>query len=136
MDLGSGITFDIFTHVFTGCVFCFEFINIYKKDVNVQRTISKMDITTSYLQKKYIRKQKLNNMYIYGDTTISYKFADERYNVAPCSKCVKSFVTSKIVKMGYKENLNLKTRCLWPVFVLCSGPHHQACVKLSMMLLP
>ena len=74
-------------------------------------------------------------MYIYGDTTISYKFADERYNVAPFSKYVKFFVTSKIVKRGYKENLNLKTRCLWLVFVLYSGPRRQAPVKLSVTLL-
>ena len=45
------------------------------------------------------------------------------------------FVTSKIVKMGYKENLNLKTRCLRLVFVLCSGPRRQAPVKLSVTLL-
>ena len=74
-------------------------------------------------------------MYIYGDTTVSYKFADERYNVAPCNKYVKSFVTSKIVKRGYKENLNLKTRCLQLVFILYSGPHHQAPVNLSVTLL-
>ena len=46
----------------------------------------------------------------------------------------KNFVTPKIVKMGYKENLNLKTRCLRLVFVLCSGPRHQAPVKLSVTL--
>ena len=53
----------------------------------------------------------------------------------PVGNVLNFFVTSKIVKMGYKENLNLKTRCLWLVFVLCSGPCHQAPVKLSVTLL-
>ena len=94
-----------------------------------------MDITTSYLQEKNIRKQYLNNRYIYRDTNIFYKFVYDLYNVTPCSNVLKNFVTSKIVKMGYKENLNLKTGCLRLVLVLCLDPHRQALVKLSVMLL-
>ena len=67
-----------------------------------------------------------------------YKFIYYLYSVTPCSK--KNFVTSKIVKTGYKEdlNLNLKTGCLRLVFVLCAGPRHQVPVKLlvTLLLLP
>ena len=40
-----------------------------------------------------------------------------------------------IIKMGCKENLNWKTRCLPLVFVLFAGHRRQAPVMFPMMLL-
>ena len=58
MDLGSGITFDIFTHVFTRVILFEIFINII---TNVKEKYSlrvlTMDITLAHLKKEAITLQ-------------------------------------------------------------------------------